>query len=408
MNEKHAKKQPIAFALVISALGYFVDVFDIILFSAVRVPSLQHLGLKAEQITSVGILLINIQIAGMLMGGIFWGILGDKRGRLSVLFGSILLYSSATLANAYVTSVEQYAILRFLAGFGLAGELGAAITLISEMMSKDKRGYGMMTIVVSGALGGLAGGFVGQYFSWQTAYMLGGGGGFILLLLRLRVSESGLFLHLKELKNIKKGSLFLFINTPKLSLIYVKCLLVGFPFWIFVGLFVAFAPELGVTYHVDVPVTAGKAMLFYCLGLALGEVSSSLLSQYTKSRKKIILLFLNMALLCSILFFSMDAMTSQLYYLFCAILGFSSGFWVLFMMIASEQFGTNIRATVTTSIPNFVRGMVIPSAMLIALLKPLIGIHQSLGVICIGSLVLACLAALALKDTFSRDLDFIS
>jgi MFS family permease len=401
-------KRPFVYALLISALGYFVDVFDIILFSAVRVPSLQHLGLSAEQITSVGILLINIQVIGMLIGGVIWGILADKRGRLSVLLGSILLYSSATLANAYVTTVEQYAILRFLAGFGLAGELGAAITLVSETMGKDKRGYGMMMIVVSGALGGLAGGFVGQFFTWQTAYILGGAAGFILLFLRLRVNESGLFLQVKEQMHIKKGNLSLFLRTPSLSLVYIKCLLVGFPFWIFVGLFVAFAPELGEAFHVEIPITAGQAMLFYCLGLAIGELSSSLLSQYMKSRKKIILLFQSMTLFSTLLFFSLEGMSTQLYYQFCVFLGFGSGFWVLFMMIASEQFGTNIRATVTTSLPNFVRGMVIPSALLIGLLKPLIGIQHSLGIICIGSLLLACIAAFTLKETFSRDLDFIS
>lgn len=402
------KKSSFAFALMVCALGYFIDVFDIILFSAVRVPSLQYLGLSAEQITSVGIALINFQIIGMVMGGILWGILGDKRGRLSVLFGSIILYSSATLANAYVSTVEQYAILRFLAGFGLAGELGAAITLISEMMSQDKRGYGMMTIVVAGALGGLAGGFVGQYCAWQTAYLLGGIGGFGLLLLRLRVKESALFVQVKDQVAIKKGSLSLFIKTPSLSLTYIKCLLVGFPFWIFVGLFVAFSPELGSTFQVEVPITAAQAMLFYCLGLAFGEIGSSLLSQYLKSRKKIILLFLVMTLLSSILFFSMDKMTTQLYYLFCSFLGVSSGFWVLFVMIASEQFGTNIRATVATSIPNFVRAMVLPAAMLIGLLKPVIGIQHSLAAICIGSVTLACLAALTLNETFSRDLDFIN
>jgi len=402
------KKHSFVFAMIVCALGYFVDVFDIILFSAVRVSSLQHIGLSSEQITSVGLWLINIQVVGMLMGGVAWGILGDKRGRISVLFGSILLYSSATLANAYVTTVTQYAVLRFLAGFGLAGELGAAITLVSELMHKDKRGYGMMMIVVAGALGGLAGGLVGQYFSWQMAYLLGGIGGFTLLFLRMRVTESRVFMQVKEKVDIKKGSLSLFFEVPSLSLVYLKCLLVGFPFWIFVGLFVAFAPELGETFHVDIPITVGQAMLFYCLGLAIGELSSTLLSQYLKSRKKIILFFLGMTLIFSILFFSMKAMTSQLYYIFCTFLGLGSGFWVLFVMIAAEQFGTNIRATVTTSLPNFVRAMVLPSAVLIGLLKPMIGIQQSLGLVCIGSLLLAFLAASTLKETFSRDLEFIS
>lgn len=406
MSKGIAQKSSIWLAIIISALGYFVDVYDIILFSAVRIPSLTALGVAPDHITSVGMQLINIQVAGMLIGGFFWGMLGDKRGRLEILFGSIALYSTATLLNAFVTSVPQYGILRFLAGVGLSGELGAGITLVSELMDKKYRGYGTMLIVSCGALGSMAGGLVSTYFSWQTAYIMGGLAGIFLLVLRMRLHESAIFLAVKHAE-IKKGSFALFLGSPTLCLRYLTCLLIGLPFWLFVGLFVAFAPEIGEALKTDVPVTSALAITYYSAGLAIGELLSSLLSQWLKSRKKILQSFLLFLLMSMVVFLSHSSMSKDLFYLFCFFFGFGSGFWVLFLVISAEQFGTNVRATVTTTLPNLVRGLVIPCAAVLSYCKPTMGVMMPLGLIILFSILTALFAAFSIKETFAVNLNFI-
>lgn len=395
------------FTILVSALGYFVDVYDIILFSAVRVPSLRHLGFTDAEITSYGILLINIQLVGMLIGSIAWGVLGDKKGRLSILFGSIILYSTATFLNAFVTNIETYALLRFLAGFGLAGELGAGITLVNELMPKEQRGYGSMLIASAGALGGFTGGMVGDLFSWQTAYIIGGLAGFMLLFLRIGLIESSLFDSVRSKSHIERGNPFLFFKSLPLFKKYVTCLLVGLPFWVFVGIFMALAPEIGRALGVNKSITAGLAISMFCLGLTFGNITSSLVSQLFSSRKKAITLYLSATLVIVISFLSIQNMTIQLFYFFCCLMGLSSGSWVVFIMISAEQFGTNIRATAAITLPNFVRIMVIPCAAIIAMIKPYTGIVWGVGFVTIFSLISALIAVLFLKESFSTDLDFI-
>lgn len=402
----HQRKK-LWFAIAVSALGYFVDVYDIILFAVIRVPSLKALSLSDEQITSVGLLLINLQLLGMLIGGLVWGVLGDKRGRLSVLFGSILLYSTANLANAFVTNVEQYAVLRFLAGFGLAGEFGAAVTLVSELMSKEKRGYGTTIITTAGVFGGIAGGLVGNLFSWQMAYVLGGCAGFVLLFLRLRVAESTLFMRLKTHEKIEKGNLWLFFKSPKFLVKYIKCLLVGVPFWIAVGLFMSLSPEIGKALEISTPILAGWAILFFNVGLGLGDISSGLLSQFLGSRRKVVTVFLFFSMLFSLGLLSLQEASAQCYYFFCALCGFGVGYWAVFNMIATEQFGTNFRATVAVSLPNFVRGMVVPASLLLSLLKSQVGLLWGLGLIMTVSLVLAWISLISLEETFAKSLEFV-
>lgn len=400
-------KQKLGFALAVAALGYFVDVYDIILFTAVRVASLKSLLLTDEQITSVGIQLMNIQLIGMLIGGLTWGMLGDKRGRLSILFGSILIYSSATFANAFVTNIESYALLRFIAGFGLAGELGAGITLVNELMPKEKRGYGTMIIATSGVFGGIAGGLVGNLLSWQTAYILGGVGGFLLFFLRLGVFESGLFNQMKKQAHIKKGSLSLLLLSPKLLIKYLKCLVIGVPVWISIGLFMTLAPEISKALNVTGIITAAWAIMYFNIGLGLGDLSSSLLSQLLGSRKKAAMAYLALSFITVVTFFSLDNMTPSLFYFFCTLLGFSNGYWAIFMMISAEQFGTNLRATVATSAPNFVRGMVIPFSLLLSTLKLNFGLLLALEWITIISLLIAFFAIITLRETFASSLDFV-
>lgn len=401
------QKNKLWFAIIVSTLGYFVDVYDIILFTVVRIPSLQALGLRQDEITTAGIFLIDIQLIGMLMGGLCWGILGDKRGRLSVLFGSITLYSIANILNAFVMNVEQYAILRFLAGFGLAGEFGAGITLASELMPQKTRGYGVMLITTAGALGGITGGIVGYFFTWQIAYIIGGLAGFALLFLRWQVMESILFLAVKEGEKVKRGSLLLFFQSKTLRVRYIKCLLVGTPFWIGVGLLMTFSPEISKEMKVQGVITSGWAILFFNFGLGIGDISSGLLSQWLRSRRKVAMIYLSMAFVAVLQFIFLKQPTVFQYYTLCTVLGFSVGYWVIFMMMAAELFGTNMRATVTVSLPNVVRGMVIPLSLIMGMLKPHIGILWSVEIIALVAILVAFIMVLTLKETYSADLNFI-
>lgn len=393
--------------ILVSALGYFVDVYDIILFAVLRVPSLKALGLAPEEITSIGLNLMNVQLLGMLIGGVAWGMLGDKRGRLSILFGSIILYSTANFANAFVTNVSQYAVLRFIAGFGLAGELGAGITLVSELMSQHKRGIGTTIVTAFGVLGGICGGMVGNLFTWQTAYIIGGLAGFVLLFMRLGLVESGMFITLKTDNHVQKGSLGKFWSKPHLLKKYGCCLLIGMPFWIFVGLFMTLAPELGAMLNVAGEVTTSWALLYFNVGLGLGELSSGLLSQLWGSRKKTVALFIVLAFSVMTTFLNSHDITPLYFYGFCVLMGASIGYWAVFLVMSAEQFGTNLRATVTVSLPNMVRGMAVPMTLLLTYLKPHLGMITSLGLIGGGSLLLAMLCIFSLPETFARDLDFI-
>ena len=392
-------------AIFIAALGYFIDVYDIILFNAVRVESLKALGLTGDELISTGIHLINLQLWGMLLGGLCWGMIGDRFGRLYILFGSIFIYSTATLINAFITHVEWYGSLRFLAGFGLSGELGAGIALISELMTPRNRGYGTMIIVTSGALGSVFGGLVSAYLSWKTAYLIGGLSGFMLLFLRVRLSESTLFK--KSSYHSMTGHLNIIFFRKRTFIKYIVCLFIGMPFWVFAGLFVTFAPELASHLKLNETVTSGHAILFWALGLTVGNLASSFLSQKIQSRKKVTLLFLFFTLFSVILLFNLSVKSVSFFYLLYGIIGFGCGSWAIFNMLTAEQFGTNIRATVTTSLPNFVRGMLIPLVALFTLLNQHYEITLSLEIISIFTIALAIISTFMLKESFAQSLDFI-
>ncbi len=403
-NPAAADLRKVYLAVTVAALGYFVDIYDLLLFSIVRVSSLKSLGVAEAALLDQGVLLINCQMAGLLLGGIFWGILGDKKGRLSVLFGSIFLYSVANLLNGWVQTVDQYAALRFIAGIGLAGELGAGITLVSELMPRQTRGYGTTIVASFGILGAVAAAFVGDSFDWRVSYFIGGGMGLCLLALRVGLSESGMFSQLKE-TNHKTGqffSLFRLKNIVK----YLSVILIGVPIWFTIGILITFSPEFGRSFQMSEIPSASKAVMFTYLALSIGDVTSGLISQSFKNRKKVILGFIVLLSMVIISYFLFAGQSLTTYYTLCGLLGFASGYWALFMTIASEQFGTNIRATVTTSAPNFVRGSVIPLTLTFQFLKPLIGLQQSamaVGALC---LLMAILALTRLEETFSRDLNF--
>lgn len=399
-------KFPLA-AVIVASLGYFVDIYDLLLFSIVRIPSLKSLGLVGNALTNSGILLLNVQMIGLLIGGIFWGILGDKKGRLSVLFGSILVYSIANLANGWVDSVHWYAIWRFVAGFGLAGELGAGITLVAELMPKEKRGYATTIVAAIGVSGAVAAYVIAQHFDWRTSFFIGGGLGLTLLLLRIGVAESGIFGKSQE-KSVSRGNFFaLFSSWPRL-LRYIRCILIGVPLWFVVGILITFSPEFGKVLGIKGVVNAGAAVAFCYGGLVLGDIVSGLLSQLLKSRLKVVGIYLLLSVISISCYFLFKDISLQLFYIICAFMGFSVGYWVIFMTIATEQFGTNIRATVTTTVPNFVRGAVVPLTLLFQYLRHLLDNSLIYAGIAVGSLclLLAFWSLNYMIDTFGKDLDF--
>jgi putative MFS transporter len=394
-------------AVIVASLGYFVDIYDLLLFSIVRVPSLQSLGLSGQELTSSGIFLLNTQMIGLLVGGIIWGVLADKKGRLHVLFGSIFLYSVANIANGFVHSIESYAVWRFIAGLGLAGELGAGITLVAELMPKEKRGYATTIIASVGISGAVVGYFVANLFDWRTSYFIGGGLGLSLLLLRIGVAESGMFGKAKE-ENVKRGDFFSLFKKGRF-LKYMRCIIIGLPLWFVVGILITLSPEFGKSLGVQGNVNAGAAVACCYGGLVVGDIASGLLSQYLKSRIKVVYVYLFLAIITiSIYFLAHDASLAH-FYLICTVLGFSVGYWVIFMTIATEQFGTNLRATVTTTVPNFVRGSVVPLSLFLQYLTGALGgsLITAGIIVAVISLGLAFWALSHMQETFSKDLDYI-
>jgi putative MFS transporter len=395
-------------AILLASLGYFVDIYDLLLFSIVRLPSLKSLGLTGENATGSGIFLLNIQMAGLMIGGVFWGVLGDKKGRLTVLLASILLYSLANIANGFVDSVGLYAVLRFVAGFGLAGELGAGVTLVVELMPKEKRGYATTVIAGVGISGAVAAHFMAQFFDWRTAFITGGILGLCLLLLRIRVAESGMFRQARATGQERGRFISLFSNRTRFGK-YLKCILLGLPLWFGVGILITLSPEFGKSLGVKGTVNAGLAIACCYGGSVIGDVASGLLSQHLKSRIKAVFVFLTLTAIAIFLYLTLHDLSLFNFYAVCAFFGFAAGYWVLFLTIAAEQFGTNIRATVTTTVPNFVRGAVIPLSFLFQYLKVLLNgsLIQSASIVALFTLAIAFWALSRTRETFAADIDYI-
>lgn len=405
MDQK-AQRKNITLIVLVASLGYFVDIYDLILFSVVRVKSLKELGVADTDMLSLGTTIINSQMLGMLIGGLLWGILGDKKGRLSVLFGSIIMYSIANIANGFVTTVEQYTIIRFIAGVGLAGELGAGITLVTETMSKKNRGYGTMIVAGVGLLGAVAAALISDYYSWRTSYFIGGAMGLILLTLRIGLAESGMF---KEASaaGVQRGNFLMLLNNWSRFKKYIYCILIGLPLWYVVGVLITFSPEFGKALNATEVLNAGKGVMYCYVGIAVGDIAAGLLSQLLKSRIKVMFIFLLLTTVSVTIYLYSFGLTPQGFILLSLLLGFSSGYWATFVTIAAEQFGTNLRATVTTTVPNFIRGSLIAITTSFHFFKDKLGILNGalvVGVICIA---IALLALSQLKETFNKDLDYI-
>ncbi|MFN8864593.1 MAG: MFS transporter [Flavobacteriales bacterium] len=401
--------------ILVASLGYFVDIYDLQLFNIISRESLRGLGITdPETIQKYDYLLFLWQMGGMLIGGLLWGILGDLKGRKNILFGSILLYSLANFSNAFVVTLEQYSLVRFIAGLGLAGELGAAITLVSEIMHKEKRGYGTMIIVTMGALGAVAAVKVSEtalhWFGmqpWQVSYLIGGSLGLLLLLLRVGTFESGMFDKAKSNK-VSRGNFFMLFRTRARAARYIACILVGLPVWFVVGVLIKFSDQFArLTGVTGEAISVGRAIMYVYIGLSAGDLLSGLLSQWFRSRRQVILLYLIVTALLIVWFTAVNGLSQSTYYLLCFALGAATGYWALFVSMAAEQFGTNIRATVATTVPNFVRGAVIPIILSYKSLEIYTGsIHAAwiVGGVC---MLLAVGSTIYLRETFGKDLDYL-
>jgi putative MFS transporter len=393
--------------VLVCALGYFVDIYDLVLFGIVRVQSLKAIGIPEDRILDVGVMLLNLQMGGMLIGGLLWGILGDKKGRLSVLFGSIFLYSICNFLNAFVVNEFQYGVLRFLAGVGLAGELGAAITLVSEVTDKSNRGIAATIVASVGVSGAVLAGIIGEVFDWKVAYMIGGVLGFLLLILRANVLESGMYEKTKSAGHFDGNQFLKILFAAKNLKKYLWCISIGVPIWYVIGVLVMFSPEIAKSLGLEEPISAGRAILFTYVGLIIGDVASGLLSQKLKSRRKSVFAFLVLTALSIVLYFLAPMKTANEFYGLCVLMGTGAGYWVIFVTIAAEQFGTNVRSTVTTTVPNFVRGAVVPLTLLFQAGKGHFGILGSAGLVGVCCFVLAFFALSKLQETFSKDLDYL-
>ena len=408
MNQK--KFGVLSLPVIVAALGYFVDIYDLLLFTIVKKPSMLGVGATDATILADSTKVINWQMVGLLLGGILWGVLGDKKGRLSVLFGSIILYSLANFVTGFVQTVDQYAMCRFVAGVGLAGELGAGITLVSELLPKNKRGIGTSMVAGIGLSGAVVAYFTYQLTKdWRLCYEIGGGLGILLLFLRISVAESGMFKEVKE-KNVSRGNFFMLINNRKRFTKYILAILIGLPTWYVIGILVNQSDRFGKAMFGSTTIDSGRSIMFAYAAIAIGDMFVGLVSQYFKSRKKALLLYYCLCIVALILFFSSYNSSDQSMYMICAFLGFSTGFWAIFITMGAEQFGTNLRATATTTIPNMVRGALpLINLMFLDLFQKSWGFTIIKSGIITGVVVMSVtlVAYYFTEETFHKDLKYV-
>jgi len=403
-------------AVIVGALGYFVDVYDLLLFSIIRVPSLKSLGLSAEDVVKRGSDILSIQMMGLLLGGILWGVLGDKLGRLRVLFASIILYSLGSIANGFIHTVEQYEAVRFITGLGLAGELGAGITLVSELMSKERRGLATSLVAGIGLSGAVFAYFIRVYFvgangdGWRTCYFIGGGLGFLLLFLRVGVLESGLYKSIQGSEHVRKGDFFSLFTSRKRLRKYLTAILIALPNWYVIGILITFSDKFAAKMGVKGVVDPGKGIMVAYAAISVGDIAIGFISQWLKSRKKSLWLFHIITALAVIWYFNLQGQPASTLYWVCLFLGLGTGFWAMFVTMAAEQFGTNIRATVATTVPNMARGSLTLVLLLFNSLQPKLGVDGYFRSGWITGLIVFLIAFVALamtEETYGKDLNYI-
>jgi MFS family permease len=412
MELTRAQKLNYLFSLpvIVAALGYFVDIYDLLLFSIVRIPSLQSMGLDVD---AYGTMILNWEKIGLLLGGILWGVFGDKKGRLSVLFGSILVYSLANIACGLLPHVDfmekqnAYALFRFIAGLGLAGELGAGITLVSESLPKELRAIGTSLVAGFGLLGAVVASLTADLASdWTISYFIGGGLGLMLLALRIGVVESGIYKQVEKNTSVSKGNFLSFFTNYERFVRYMKCIAIGLPTWFCIGILAVLANQFGPALGITEPIDPGKAILWAYVGISVGDFASGFISNWLKSRKKAIFYMMLFTIVGVLLMLFGGTKTAKMYYFYCTWLGLGTGYWALFVTMGAEQFGTNIRATAATTIPNMVRGTLVLMIILFNFFKPSAGVIWAAVIVGIISFGLGIYSTLTVSETHNKDLDY--
>ncbi|HVZ95378.1 MAG TPA: MFS transporter, partial [Chitinophagaceae bacterium] len=383
------------------------DIYDLLLFAIIRIPSLQSLGLSKSQIASDGQWILNMQMIGLLIGGVLWGILGDKKGRMKVLFASIIIYSLGNIANGFVHTVAQYGTVRFFTGIGLAGELGAGITLVTEILPKEKRGIATSFVAAVGLLGAVVAFLIKEQFSnWRICYYVGGGLGFLLLLLRVSVHESGMFRHIEN-ADISRGNFLMLFTNGRRFRKYLTAILVGLPTWYVIGILIAFSNEFAAKMNMHGSVDPGKAIMISYAIISAGGVLTGYVSKWLKSRKQALYIFYSITAIGIVWFFNLQNAEASRMYMACAVLGFGVGFWSIFVTMAAEQFGTNIRATVATTVPNMIRGSLVLITALFNGLQAHSGYVTSGWITGIVTLVIGLAAVMLSEETYHKDLNYV-
>jgi MFS family permease len=406
-KEKTDLQHLLSVPVIVAALGYFVDIYDLLLFGIVRIPSLRDLGLTSEGLSATGAAILNWQMTGLLLGGILWGVLGDKKGRLTVLFGSIITYSLANIACGFVQDITTYKVLRLLAGIGLAGELGAGITLVSEILPSRLRAIGTSIVAGVGLIGAVVGYFVVEWFSWRNAYFVGGAMGISLLLLRIGVFESPAFSKLLDQRTVVRGNFLAFFTDRDRFVKYLKCIGIGLPTWFVIGILATFSNEIGEALHIGEPIKPGLSIMWCYVGLAAGDLTSGFISHWFHSRRKAVLLLMTISLVFSGVYLYGATQSTTIFYMLDLVLGFGIGYWAMFVTIAAEQFGTNLRATATTTVPNMVRGTVVLMTTGYGFAKSSFAVPDAaalVGLVCFG---LAYVSIISIQETHGRDLNFL-
>lgn len=407
MSTDRNRRSGLVLAVIAAALGYFVDLYDIVLFGVVRIESLKAIGVTGDDLITKGILLLNLQFIGMLIGGVVWGVIGDKLGRKVALLSTITMYSLANVLNGFVTDIGSYAVLRFVAGVGLAGELGAGITLVSEILPKNYRGYGTTVISFLGLVGALTASFVGSAFEWRVAYFVGGGMGLMVLALRFFTLRESEIFEAQKGSSHARGDIMLFVRSRRLLVKLLAVIAVGVPIWYVSGIVITFSPEFGAALGLDRPVTAAETLKWQAIGLAVGSGLSGIVSEMLKNRRKVVwFCFLLMAALTTAVL-TMSGMTADRFMMLVLVIGLGQGYWTVFLTMAAENFGTNIRATVATSVPNFVRSMVVPMSLWLNAIRGDMGLIN--GALLIGGVVfvVASISLASLRETYGTDINYI-
>jgi putative MFS transporter len=392
--------------VIIAALGYFVDVFDLVLFSVVRTKSLQELGLSGDALLADGVRLLNAQMFGMLLGGVLWGIIGDRIGRIQTLFGSILLYSLANIANGFVTTVDQYQLMRFITGVGLAGEVGGAITLVSEVLSKERRGLGTALVATAGAFGAVVASYSATLLSWRSMYIIGGMMGLVLLVLRVAIAESNVFESIKRDRSVSKGNLLLVLGNRERLGRFFALIAIGVPFMFAWGLIATFSPEVALA-TIGFKISSALPISLFAIGITLGDIACGLFSQYLKSRKQAMGIFLAAQTITIFGVLHLHGGSETIFSMWFFPMGFFSGLWAVLLTTASEQFGTNIRATVTSTVPNFVRGCTVPLSFAFLSCKEALDIVSSVQIVGAVSIVCAVIGLKRIRESFGISLSYI-